>query len=135
MLRGEARVVPGLINIAGVDDPTGNRFGGARSVSEKDLLSSLPRERFTLLLKHRPLVAEDAVGLFDLQLSGHAHKGQIFPATLLVEALYPIGAGFLRLEKGSCLYVSSGAGTWGPPIRFLASPEVTVIELVHEGDF
>jgi predicted MPP superfamily phosphohydrolase len=134
MLRGEAQVVPGLINIAGVDDPTGNRFSSARSVSEKEVLSSLSREGFTLLLKHRPLVAEDALGLFDLQLSGHAHKGQIFPATLLVEAIYPTAAGFLRLEKGSCLYVSRGAGTWGPPIRFLASPEVTVIELVHEGD-
>jgi predicted MPP superfamily phosphohydrolase len=134
MLRGEARVVPGLINIAGVDDPTRNRFSSARSVSEKEVLSSLCREGFTLLLKHRPLVAEDALGLFDLQLSGHAHKGQIFPATLLVEAIYPTAAGFLRLEKGSCLYVSRGAGTWGPPIRFLASPEVTVIELVHEGD-
>ena len=100
---------------------------------EKEVLSSLSREGFTLLLKHRPLVAEDALGLFDLQLSGHAHKGQIFPATLLVEAIYPTAAGFLRLEKGSCLYVSRGAGTWGPPIRFLASPEVTVIELVYEG--
>ena len=133
MLRGEARVVPGLINIAGVDDPTRNRFSSARSVSEKEVLSSLSREGFTLLLKHRPLVAEDALGLFDLQLSGHAHKGQIFPATLLVEAIYPTAAGFLRLEEGSCLYVSRGAGTWGPPIRFLASPEVTVIELVYEG--
>ena len=134
MLQGEARVIPGLVNIAGVDDRAGNRFGRARSVSEKDLLSSLPRDRFTVLLKHRPVVTQDALGLFDLQLSGHAHKGQIFPATLLVKALYPIGAGFLGLEKGSCIYVSRGSGTWGPPIRFLASPEVTVIELVHEPD-
>jgi predicted MPP superfamily phosphohydrolase len=134
LLRGEVRVIPGLINIAGVDDPTGNRFGGATLNSEKHLLSSLPRKRFTLLLKHRPRITQDAVGLFDLQLSGHAHKGQIFPASLVVEALYPIGAGFLGLEKGSSLYVSRGSGTWGPPIRFLASPEVTVIELVHEPD-
>jgi hypothetical protein len=134
VLRGEARVIPGLINMAGVDDPTGNRFGSGSLVSEKDLLSPLPREKFTVLLKHRPVVAQEALGLFDLQLSGHAHKGQIFPAALLVKALYPVGAGFLGLEKGSRLYVSRGSGTWGPPIRFLASPEVTVIELVHEPD-
>jgi hypothetical protein len=134
MLRGEARVLPGLINIAGVDDPAGNRFGSTRWVSEKEMLSSLSRERFTVLLKHRPLIEEDALGLFDLQLSGHAHKGQIFPATLLVEAIYPTAAGFLRLEKGSSLYVSRGAGTWGPPMRFLASPEVTLIEIVHDGE-
>jgi predicted MPP superfamily phosphohydrolase len=132
MLRGETWTIPGLIHIAGVEDRTGRRFGGARLVSEKDLLFPLSREMFTLLLKHRPLVTKDALGLFDLQLSGHAHKGQIFPASLLVKALYPIDAGFLGLEKHSSLYVSRGSGTWGPPIRFLASPEVTVIELVHE---
>jgi len=134
ILRGEARVIPGLINIAGVDDRAGERLEAAKVVSEKEVLSSLPTERFTILLKHRPVVDEQAIGLFDLQLSGHAHKGQIFPASLIVKALYPIDAGFLNLGHGSYLYVNRGSGTWGPPIRFLASPEVTVIELVHEPD-
>jgi predicted MPP superfamily phosphohydrolase len=45
---------------------------------------------------------------------------------------YPTQAGFANLPNGSCLYVSRGAGTWGPPIRFLSPPAVTVIELVHK---
>ncbi|MBU2497624.1 MAG: metallophosphoesterase, partial [Proteobacteria bacterium] len=132
ILRNEGLELSGLINIAGVDDPAGRRFGLLEAVSEKQLLSTLPRENFTLFLKHRPLLDNDAAGLFDLQLSGHSHKGQIFPFTLFIRPLYPIAAGLLRLGDGSSLYVSRGTGTWGPPIRFLAPPEVTVVDLVHE---
>ena len=94
----------------------------------------MPYDKFTILLKHRPVVDKNAHGLFDLQLSGHAHKGQIFPFSLLTWLYYrhTLHAGTLRLVDDSYLYVSRGAGTWGPPIRFLSPPEVTVIELVHE---
>ena len=98
VLRGETASLQGLINIAGVDDPAGDRFGQESKVSEDSLLATLPREGFTLLLKHRPLVNQRSSGLFDLQLSGHAHKGQIFPFTLLIKLLYPIDAGLLRRE-------------------------------------
>jgi predicted MPP superfamily phosphohydrolase len=83
-------------------------------------------------LKHRPLVDEETPGLFDLQLSGHTHKGQIFPFSLITMIYYPYIAGLINLGKNSRLYVSRGSGTWGPPIRFLAAPEVTLLELVHE---
>lgn len=131
MLRGEGLTIGGLINIAGVDDPQAKTYGLPISKSEKDLLSGFPRERFTLLLKHRPLVDKDATGLFDLQLSGHVHKGQIFPFSIITGLYYPTQAGLVSLHNGSSLYVSRGSGTWGPPIRFLSPPEVTVIELVH----
>lgn len=131
ILRGKGVQVGGLIQVVGVDDPAGKRFGLKRAVSEEDLLSGLEKRRFILLLKHRPLVNEKSSGLFDLQLSGHAHKGQIFPFSLIIKMLYPIDAGLLALEKGGHLYVSRGTGTWGPPMRFLAPPEVTVIDLVH----
>jgi len=131
ILRGESLNVAGLLNIAGVDDYTGKRYGLYSGNSEKALLSKLPREKFTLLLKHRPVVDEDALGLFDLQLSGHTHKGQIFPFSLITYLYYPRHAGLLKLEKDSMLYVSRGSGTWGPPVRFLSAPEVTLFELVH----
>lgn len=132
VLRGKGLSVAGLLTIAGVDDVTENRHGIEKKVSEKELLSRFPRERFTLLLKHRPEVAKDAPGLFDLQLSGHTHKGQIFPFNFITKLYYPNIAGLLELEKNSRLYVSRGSGTWGPPVRFLSPPEVTLIELVHE---
>jgi predicted MPP superfamily phosphohydrolase len=131
LLRGETRSPGGLIDIAGVDDSVGKAFGITGEVSEKELLSTLPRDRFTLLLKHRPLVDRNSLGLFDLQLSGHVHRGQIFPFSIFTWLYYPIQSGFASLPHGSRLYVSRGAGTWGPPIRFLSPPEVAVIELVH----
>jgi hypothetical protein len=132
ILRGKALTIEGLINIAGVDDPAARRFGQSASVPEKTLLSSLPPSLFTLLLKHRPEVSKESLGLFDLQLSGHTHKGQIFPFSLITRLYYPVHAGLKDLPGGSHLYVSRGAGTWGPPIRFLSPPEVTVIDLIRD---
>lgn len=130
MLRGEAVEVAGIY-IAGVDDSTGKQLGMFNGNSERELLSGLDSNKFKILLKHRPLVSNDGAGLFDLQLSGHTHKGQIFPFSLVTKLYYPKHAGLLDLHNGSNLYVSRGSGTWGPPIRFLSPPEVTVIELAH----
>jgi uncharacterized protein len=133
MLRGKAVTLEGLITIAGVDDPAARYFRFAASPPEKDVLSQLPPGTFTLLLKHRPVISKESLGLFDLQLSGHAHKGQIFPFSLFTRLYYyPVDAGLMELANGSHLYVSRGAGTWGPPIRFLSRPEVAVIDLVRD---
>ena len=132
ILRGEVLTVAGLINIAGVDDPQVKAYSRFKGASEKELLSGISNGKFTVLLKHRPLIDTSALGLFDLQLSGHVHKGQIFPFSLITGTYYhPIQAGFAVLAGNSHLYVSRGSGTWGPPIRFLSPPEVTVIDLVH----
>jgi predicted MPP superfamily phosphohydrolase len=132
VLRGESCNVGELINVVGVDDPAIARIENGRLSPERELLGNLSRERFTLLLKHRPAVEKESLGLFDLQLSGHVHKGQIFPFNLLTHLSYPVRTGLSRLSQGALLYVSRGTGTWGPPIRFLAPPEVTVIELIHQ---
>lgn len=133
ILRDQAITVDGVLNVAGIDDRAVRSQTGSDDI-EKEMLSQLPQERFTLLLKHRPLVEESSAGLFDLQLSGHAHKGQIFPFSLLTSLYYPVHAGFAALDRGSHLYVSRGTGTWGPPIRFLSPPEIAVIDLVHKSD-
>jgi predicted MPP superfamily phosphohydrolase len=131
VLRGEAREIGGFLLVAGVDDPSGRGFGlrGGEN-GEVELLASLPRDRFILFLKHRPTVEETARGLFDLQLSGHTHRGQIFPFNWVVRLYFPMGSGLHDLGN-SRLYVSRGSGTWGPPVRFLSPPEVTVIDLVR----
>jgi predicted MPP superfamily phosphohydrolase len=130
MLRGKT-LTNGIINIAGVDDPTALAFDRATLIKEKDLLSGLDHNKFTLFLKHRPFLDKDAQGLYDLQISGHTHKGQIFPFSIFTAMLYPADHGLLKLANNSSLYVSRGSGTWGPPIRFLSPPEVTVYEIIH----
>ncbi len=131
LLRGRGLTAGGVINVAGVDDAQGLQFDNYASVSERELLEGMPQDRFTLLLKHRPVIDEKALGLFDLQLSGHTHKGQIFPFNIETWLYYPIHAGCLTPVDGCHLYVSRGSGTWGPPIRFLSPPEITVIDITR----
>jgi len=131
ILRHQGVTISG-INVVGVDDPAVISFGNGYAKSERDVLSAQPKENFTLLLKHRPAIAQDSLGLFDLQLSGHTHKGQIFPFNLLTWFFYPQRAGQISELSSGLLYLSRGTGTWGPPIRVLAPPEVTIIDLRHE---
>jgi uncharacterized protein len=131
MLRGESINVDNIVTLVGVDDSGSSASGENIITYEKSLLSPLPRDRFTVLLKHRPLVQPQSVGLFDLQLSGHTHKGQLFPFSIITHFYYAHQAGLLNFDGGT-LYISRGTGTWGPPIRFLSPPEVTVIDIVRK---
>jgi predicted MPP superfamily phosphohydrolase len=136
LLRNEDLKLNGFFTIVGVDDPAGKRRypeTGMVGKKEKILLADSDSEKFTLLLKHRPTVDEESVGRFDLQLSGHTHGGQIFPFNLITRIFYPNQRGLHRLDKASVLYVSRGTGTWGPPMRFLSPPEVTLVELQRVG--
>ena len=132
LLRGKAITINGVMNIAGVDDKTAERYGLRSDSDEAMLLTGLDQGLFTLLLKHRPRVNERSIGLFDLQLSGHTHKGQIFPFSLVTAMYFPQDSGLINIQERSLLYVSRGTGTWGPPIRFLSPPEVTVIDIIPE---
>lgn len=131
VLREEGVNVAGMINIVGVDDPTVDALGLPEEISESKVLSGLDPKYFTVLLKHRPVIEKESLGKFDLQLSGHTHNGQIFPFNFLVRRFYPLITGYFHLPNDAHLYVSRGAGTWGPPIRFLSPPEITVIDLIH----
>ena len=130
LLRGEVATVAGVIDLAGVDDPTIRRFSPHGGLSDREVLSLGSSDRFTILLKHQPLVEKDAPGTFDLQLSGHTHRGQIFPFSLITSRFFSYHSGNFHLAKGALLHVSRGTGTWGPPIRFFSPPEITVIDLI-----
>ncbi len=132
MLRNEGVTIDGAMNVAGVDDDAGHGWTGRNPAGEKVLLEGLPRHLFTVFLKHRPVVTSSAQGLFDIQLSGHTHGGQVYPFKYITRMSFPMIAGLYPLKNGSLLYVSRGTGTWGPPIRFLTPPEVTVIEVIRK---
>jgi predicted MPP superfamily phosphohydrolase len=129
ILRDESVAIDDAIRIAGVDDPVGARFGRTFGPSESALLGDRPDGRFTVLLKHRPQLDPATGGKFDLQLSGHTHHGQIFPFRLLTRLVFPLLAGDHPVPGGGLLHVSRGTGTWGPPMRFLAPPEITVVDI------
>ncbi|WP_020675267.1 metallophosphoesterase [Geopsychrobacter electrodiphilus] len=122
-------VMPG-IQLMGVDDPAGS----GSQPDELELLRSLRSDALRIYLKHRPQVDDASLGLFDLQLSGHSHRGQLFPFNLLTRLKFPLQDGFYPLAKGSHLYTSRGTGTWGPPMRVGSPPEITLITfLVKNG--
>lgn len=127
MLRGETHRFEHLA-LSGVDDPAG-RVMGQPCHLEETALDELS-ETFHILLKHQPRVAASSVGRFDLQLSGHVHAGQVFPFGLFTRLAYGHGAGLTAIGPRLSLYVSRGSGTWGPPLRVGAPPEITVIELI-----
>jgi predicted MPP superfamily phosphohydrolase len=83
-------------------------------------------------LKHRPLFDPLTEGNFDLQLSGHTHRGQIFPFNYITGLNFPMQDGLYDLPGGSRLYTSRGTGTWGPPMRVYSPPEITLFEIVSE---
>lgn len=127
MLRGETYQIDDHFIIAGVDDPAGRRIGQATRNNEDSILPPMEKKEYCILLKHRPDVKKESLGRFDLQLSGHTHKGQLYPFNYLVRLVHPRLSGFFKLGKNSSLYVSPGTGTWGPPMRLMASPEITLI--------
>jgi uncharacterized protein len=125
VLRNTGIVVQELVAIAGVDDPA----AGPDPEAEANALVGLPPDKFTILLKHRPQVDPASLGKFDLQLSGHTHRGQIFPFNFVVRFAYPLLDGLYEIAPARYLYASRGTGTWGPPVRLLAPPEITIIDL------
>jgi uncharacterized protein len=127
MLGGEVKTVANILNIVGVDDPA----TGLKE-DEKAILGKAQNGLFTLFLKHRPDPEQESLGLFDLQLSGHTHYGQLFPFRFISRLVYPFQNGPYYLAKGSILYTSRGSGTWGPPIRVLAPPEIAIFDIVRE---
>lgn len=128
MLRGESvSLAGGRLLLAGVDDPAGLWRNQPCRLDESAVLPAERNRPFTVLLKHQPRVEGTSVGRFDLQLSGHTHGGQIFPWHIFSRMSYRYLSGPFDLGDNSLLYVSRGTGTWGPPMRLFAPPEVTLV--------
>ncbi|MCX4905971.1 metallophosphoesterase [Streptomyces sp. NBC_00878] len=111
----------GVNDVAGEDEGQGPDF--VKALGDRD------RTRACVLLAHQPVQIHDAVehGV-DLQLSGHTHGGQLWPGNLVADRVNPTLAGLERYGDTQ-LYVSRGAGAWGPPTRVGAPSDITVVEL------
>lgn len=124
ILRNTWQQAADYLAVAGIDDPaTGNDDNPA------DLIASIDPNLYTILLKHRPTANQEPKEQAHLQLSGHSHRGQIFPFSLITKMEYPMQDGLFELSEGKYLYTSRGTGTWGPPIRVGSPAEITLIEI------
>ncbi|MDX3363294.1 metallophosphoesterase [Streptomyces sp. ME02-6978.2a] len=125
-----ARTELPAFDLAGVNDLQGESEGQgpdfARALGDRDI------SRAVVLMAHQPAQIHEAVrhGV-DLQLSGHTHGGQLFPGNFVAEAANPTVAG-LDTYGDTRLYVTRGAGAWGPPTRVGAPSDITVVELASK---
>lgn len=127
--RQEILVRGGALDLAGVNDPAGEGLGFATGPDFGAALGGRDPGRPVVLLAHQPIqVHEAARHGVDLQLSGHTHGGQMMPFNLLVGLQQPVVSGGATID-GTRIYVTNGAGFWGPPVRVGAPPQVTLVEL------
>ncbi|MGY1803181.1 metallophosphoesterase [Blastococcus sp. SYSU D00922] len=117
-------------DLAGIDDRTAASSGLTGHGADLDAaLDGRDDGVPVVLMAHQPVQVEQAAAAgVDLQLSGHTHGGQLWPFDYAIRLDQPTVEGLARYGDTQ-LYVTSGAGYWGPPMRVGARPEVTVVEL------
>lgn len=130
VLRNERVTIRDAFDLAGVDDASAHRMLAHHGQDVEGALAGRDASRAVVLLAHQPKAAKSAIALdVDLQLSGHVHGGQMFPFNWLVRLEQPFIAGLYRVAQ-TWIYVSTGTGYWGPPMRVGTGAEITRIELV-----
>lgn len=115
-----------------VDDSfyvVGRNDSRSRGASLQQVLAGVDPSLPVLLMDHQPdrLAESEAAGV-DLQVSGHTHRGQLWPGSLITSRIFEVDWGYL--QKGASQFiVSLGYATWGPPVRIGNTPEVVQIHL------
>ncbi len=129
MLLDDKVLVGQSLWIAGRKDRSGARFDGNPRKPLKDILSGIDQKLPVILLDHQPFeLSEASSNNIDLQLSGHTHHGQLWPLNFITNKVYEKSWGYLK--KGNThYYISSGAGTWGPPVRTGSHSEIVTIKI------
>jgi predicted MPP superfamily phosphohydrolase len=124
LLRDSVVTLPCGLQIIGRDDRSNRHRKGV-----EELLAEADDSKPTLLLDHQPyeLAKNDSLKV-DIQFSGHTHRGQVWPLSLLVDSMYEQSHGY-RKWNHSHIYVSSGLSLWGPPFRIGTSSDMAVFNI------
>lgn len=132
MLRDTSIKINNSFYLVGREDKSINQFAGKKRKELKEIMSDIDKNLPVIMMDHQPFGLNEAEeNGVDLQLSGHTHHGQLWPANYITEMIYEVSWGYKK--KGNTnIYVSSGFGGWGPPIRTGNSPEIVNIKLDFE---
>jgi predicted MPP superfamily phosphohydrolase len=126
LLTDEAELIAGAFYVIGRKD---RRAGSRKTLAE--ITAGLDRDLPLVMMDHQPFNLEEAEAAgIDLQLSGHTHKGQIWPGPLVTRRMYENDYGLLYKGK-TAIIVTSGFGTWGPPLRIGTLAEIVSITLTN----
>lgn len=128
VLRDDYKLIDNSFYIVGRDDVSARRINAATKELKaitKDIDSTKP----IILIDHTPSrINESAEANIDLQVSGHTHKGQLFPFNLITKGIFEDHYGYMKKNNFN-IVVSSGYGTWGPPLRIGSRSEIVNITL------
>jgi uncharacterized protein len=132
VLRDEYELVDSSFYVIGREDSTMLQFTGKHRKTLQQIIDSIETDHPMILLDHTPYKLEEAQkNNIALQLSGHTHHGQLWPANIITGMIYEISWGYKK--KGlTHYYVTSGAGTWGPPVRTGSKSEIVHIKIKFE---
>lgn len=130
-LADEAVCIDDRLVLVGRLDPSPiGGYNGKTRQPLSQLLTGLHEDLPVVVMDHNPANADTYTSDVDLVLSGHTHKGQIFPGSLLTNYLFPVDYGWYQKDSGSPhVIVSSGVGTWGMPMRVGTDCEIVCIRL------
>jgi uncharacterized protein len=132
MLRDQSVKIADAFFLVGREDRSSPRFTGHPRKTLKELMEGVDKSCPVILMDHQPFKLEEAVNEgVDLQVSGHTHKGQLWPINYIVKSIYELPWGSKKIAN-THFYVSQGVGTWGPPVRIGTSPEIIKIRLHFE---
>lgn len=129
MVRDTFSLIDDKFYIVGREDRDSPRFAGKGRKGVNEILNGIDHSKPIILLDHQPFELDEKEKLgVDLTLSGHTHHGQMWPLNYITKAIYEVSWGYKK--KGDThVYVSSGVGGWGPPVRIGNRPEIVLIHL------
>ncbi|MFZ5596317.1 MAG: metallophosphoesterase [Bacillota bacterium] len=129
VLRDDYVKVGDSFTLVGRDELARGYFSGERRKELDEVMKGADRSLPVIMLDHQPVDLEEAMRQgVDLMLSGHTHRGQMFPNNFITGKIYDVDWGYLRRESLQVI-VSCGFGTWGPPVRVGSRPEIVDIEI------
>ena len=129
VLRDEYVKIDNSFYVVGREDVSKSSFRKERRKKLNDIISQMHDNLPVILLDHTPVKLNEAVeNKIDLQLSGHTHNGQMFPLNFITKLIYEVSWGYLKKEN-THFYVSSGVGSWGPPVKLASDAEIVNIKI------
>ncbi len=132
ILRDESALLTPTLTLTGREDRSRERQTGTPRLSHKMLAENLPQGAYHILVDHQPREWQEASDAgFSLLLSGHTHRGQIWPIGLAIEALDKDTFVYGHKKEGNLDFlVSSGIAGWGYPIRTEGNCEYVIVILI-----
>lgn len=129
VLRDDKVLVNDSFYIIGRDDSSVDRLSDIKRKSLGEITKDIDKSKPLIAIDHNPKDINDSLDAeIDLQVSGHTHKGQIVPGNLITNSIFEVDYGYLKKDSLNVI-VSSGYGTWGPPVRIGSRSEIVKIRL------